>query len=163
MTSSTQPRVFVQTKDFNLSDEIAKLRDSDKRVGAVCSFVGTVRDVNEGDEVSELELEHYPGMTEKSIEATIDAAMARFDIYAVRVIHRIGKLQPLDQIVMVAVTSAHRGESFQACEFVMDYLKTQAPFWKKEQMPGSTPGSTPAARWVDARASDGAALTKWQS
>jgi molybdopterin synthase catalytic subunit len=158
MTSSKMTRVVVQNEDFNLSDEIAKLRASDKRVGAVCSFVGTVRDVNEGDHVSELELEHYPGMTEKSIEATIDAAFKRFDIYAVRVIHRIGKLQPLDQIVMVAVTSAHRGESFQACEFVMDYLKTGAPFWKKEQ----TPGSSKAARWVDARSSDEHALAKWQ-
>lgn len=153
------PRVVVQSEDFDLSNEIAKLRASDKRVGAVCSFVGTVRDVNEGDHVSELELEHYPRMTEKSIEATIDAAFKRFDIYAVRVIHRIGKLQPLDQIVMVAVTSAHRGESFQACEFVMDYLKTQAPFWKKELTPGST---TAAARWVDARSSDELALAKWQ-
>ena len=153
-----QTRVAVQTEDFDLSAEIAKLRDSDKRVGAVCSFVGTVRDVNDGDAVSELELEHYPGMTEKSIEATIDAAMERFDIYAVRVIHRVGKLLPMDQIVMVAVTSAHRGESFKACEFVMDYLKTQAPFWKKEQ----TPEASSAARWVDARASDDAALTKWK-
>jgi molybdopterin synthase catalytic subunit len=156
------PRVVVQTEDFNLSDEIAKLRASDKRVGAVCSFVGTVRDINEGDHVSELELEHYPGMTEKSIEATIDAAFKRFDIYAVRVIHRIGKLHPLDQIVMVVVTSAHRGESFQACEFVMDYLKTGAPFWKKEQTLGSTLGSSTAARWVDARSSDDHALAKWQ-
>ena len=151
-------RVSVQTEDFDLSAEISALRASDKRVGAVCSFVGTVRDVNDGDAVSILELEHYPGMTEKSIEATIDAAMERFDIYAVSVIHRIGKLQPMDQIVMVAVTSAHRGESFQACEFVMDYLKTQAPFWKKEQ----TPEASSAARWVDARASDDAALTKWR-
>jgi molybdopterin synthase catalytic subunit len=158
MTSSKMPRVVVQSEDFNLSEEIAKLRASDKRVGAVCSFVGTVRDVNDGDHVSELELEHYPGMTEKSIEATIDAAFKRFDIYAVRVIHRIGKLQPLDQIVMVVVTSAHRGESFQACEFVMDYLKTGAPFWKKEQ----TPGSSTAARWVDARSNDDVALAKWQ-
>ena len=153
-----QARVAVQTEDFDLSAEIAKLRASDKRVGAVCSFVGTVRDVNDGDAVSELELEHYPGMTEKSIEATIDAAMERFDIYAVRVIHRVGKLLPMDQIVMVAVTSAHRGESFQACEFIMDYLKTQAPFWKKEQ----TPQASSAARWADARASDDAALAKWK-
>jgi molybdopterin synthase catalytic subunit len=153
-----QARVVVQTEDFDLSAEIAKLRASDKRVGAVCSFVGTVRDINDGDVVSELELEHYPGMTEKSIEATINAAFDRFDIYAVRVIHRVGKLQPMDQIVMVAVTSAHRGESFQACEFVMDYLKTQAPFWKKEQ----TPNATTVARWVDARSSDDAALAKWQ-
>jgi molybdopterin synthase catalytic subunit len=157
MCSLKLPRVVVQAEDFNLSAEIAKLRASDKRVGAVCSFIGTVRDINEGDHVSELELEHYPGMTEKSIEAMIDAALARFDIYAVRVIHRIGKLQPLDQIVMVAVTSAHRGESFQACEFVMDYLKTGAPFWKKEQ----TPNSGAAVRWVDARSSDEVALAKW--
>ncbi|MEZ7847820.1 MAG: molybdenum cofactor biosynthesis protein MoaE [Polaromonas sp.] len=147
-------RVAVQTEDFDLSTEIAALRASDKRVGAVCSFVGTVRDRNEGDQVATLELEHYPGMTEKAIEAMIDAAMARFDIFAARVIHRVGLLQPLDQIVMVVVTSAHRGESFQACEFLMDYLKTQAPFWKKEETPAS-------ARWVDARVSDDAALARW--
>lgn len=154
-----QPRVRIQTEDFDLSAELAALRATDKRVGAVCSFVGTVRDVNEGDSVSELELEHYPGMTEKSIEAIIDAAMDRFDIYAVRVIHRVGKLQPMDQIVMVAVTSAHRGASFLACEFVMDYLKTGAPFWKKEQ----TPDGSTTVRWVDARASDDVALAKWQT
>jgi molybdopterin synthase catalytic subunit len=147
-------RVAVQTEDFDLSTEIAALRVSDKRVGAVCSFVGTVRDRNEGDQVATLELEHYPGMTEKAIEAMIDAAMVRFDIFAARVIHRVGLLQPLDQIVMVAVTSAHRGESFQACEFLMDYLKTQAPFWKKEETPGG-------ARWVDARVSDDTALARW--
>ena len=148
------PRVAVQLEDFDLSTEISALRESDKRVGAVCSFVGTVRDRNEGDQVATLELEHYPGMTEKAIEAMIDAAMVRFDIYAARVIHRVGLLQPLDQIVMVAVTSAHRGESFQACEFIMDYLKTQAPFWKKEQTPAGV-------RWVDARVSDDAALARW--
>ena len=147
-------RVAIQHEDFELNAEIAALRLGDARVGAVCSFVGTVRDRNEGDAVATLELEHYPGMTEKSIEAMIDAAMARFDIYAARVIHRVGLLQPLDQIVLVAVTSAHRGESFQACEFLMDYLKTQAPFWKKEQTPGG-------ARWVDARTSDDAALARW--
>lgn len=147
-------RVAIQTEDFDLSTEIVALRESDKRVGAVCSFVGTVRDRNEGDQVATLELEHYPGMTEKSIEAMIDAAMARFDIFAARVIHRVGLLQPLDQIVMVAVTSAHRGESFQACEFLMDYLKTQAPFWKKEETPGGS-------HWVDARVSDDAALARW--
>jgi molybdopterin synthase catalytic subunit len=147
-------RVAIQTEDFDLSTEIAALRESDKRVGAVCSFVGTVRDRNEGDPVATLELEHYPGMTEKSIETMIDAAMARFDIFAARVIHRVGLLQPLDQIVLVAVTSAHRAESFQACEFLMDYLKTQAPFWKKEETPGG-------ARWVDARVSDDAALARW--
>jgi molybdopterin synthase catalytic subunit len=148
------PRVVIQTQDFNLATEIEALRAGDTRVGAVCSFVGTVRDRNDGLNVSTLELEHYPGMTEKSIEAMIDAAHQKFDIYAARVIHRIGVLQPLDQIVMVAVTSAHRGTSFQACEFLMDYLKTQAPFWKKEQTPQG-------ARWVDARVSDDAALAKW--
>jgi molybdopterin synthase catalytic subunit len=158
MQARAESRVSVQTEDFDLSVEIAKLRASDKRVGAVCAFVGTVRDINDGDAVSEMELEHYPGMTEKSIETTIDAAMQRFDIYGVRVIHRVGKLQPMDQIVMVAVTSAHRGESFQACQFVMDYLKTQAPFWKKEL----TPNAATTARWVDARSSDDAALEKWK-
>lgn len=147
-------RVAIQHEDFDLSAEVAALRRADARVGAVCSFVGTVRDRNEGDAVATLELEHYPGMTEKSIEAMIDAAMARFDIYAARVIHRVGLLQPLDQIVLVAVTSAHRGQSFQACEFLMDYLKTQAPFWKKEVTPAG-------ARWVDARVSDDAALARW--
>jgi molybdopterin synthase catalytic subunit len=147
-------RVSIQTEDFDLSTEVARLREQDQRVGAVCSFVGTVRDRNDGLSVSTLELEHYPGMTEKSIEAMVDEALKRFDIYAARVVHRVGLLQPLDQIVLVAVTSAHRGESFQACEFLMDYLKTQAPFWKKEQTPGG-------ARWVDARVSDDAALAKW--
>ena len=151
------PRVTIQTADFDLSTEVAKLRADDKRVGAVCAFVGTVRDLNDGDKVSELELEHYPGMTEKSIVAIIDTAMDRFHLYNARVIHRVGKLQPLDQIVMVAVTAAHRGESFKGCEFIMDYLKTQAPFWKKEQ----TPHADAAARWVDARSSDAAALGKW--
>ena len=147
-------RVSIQTGDFNLSQEIASLRSNDKRIGAVCTFTGTVRDRNDGLSVSGMELEHYPGMTEKAIEAMIDAAMARFDIFGARVIHRVGRLLPLDQVVMVAVTSAHRGESFQACEFLMDYLKTQAPFWKKEQTPEG-------ARWVDARLSDDAALAKW--
>lgn len=147
-------RVSIQTADFSLDAEIAALRSHDKRVGAICSFIGTVRDRNDGSDVSSMELEHYPGMTEKAIEAMIDEAHRRFDIYAARVIHRVGVLQPLDQIVLVAVTSAHRGQSFQACEFLMDYLKTQAPFWKKEQTPDG-------ARWVDARVSDDAALAKW--
>jgi len=147
-------RVSIQTADFNLAQEVERLRAGDKRVGAVCTFTGTVRDHNDGLFVSAMELEHYPGMTEKAIEAMIDEAMRRFNIYGTRVIHRIGLLQPLDQVVMVAVTSAHRGESFQACEFLMDYLKTQAPFWKKEQTPDG-------ARWVDARSSDDAALAKW--
>lgn len=152
----TIPRVSIQTQDFNLADEINALRAADKRVGAVCSFVGTVRDRNTGQaaDISSLELEHYPGMTEASIEAMIDEALQRFDIFGARVVHRIGVMQPLDQIVMVAVTSAHRGESFKACEFLMDYLKTQAPFWKKEQTPQG-------AKWVDARVSDDVALRRW--
>ena len=154
--SHTAPRVSIQTEDFDLGAEIAALRAQDGRVGAVCSFIGTVRDRTAGiaGQIQSMELEHYPGMTEKSIEAMIDAAHARFDIFGARVIHRVGLLQPLDQIVMVAVTSAHRGESFAACEFLMDYLKTQAPFWKKEQTPEG-------AKWVDARVSDDAALAKW--
>ena len=149
-----QPRVSIQTQDFDLTAEVAALRAQDTRVGAVCSFVGTVRDRNDGQSVQLLELEHYPGMTEKAIETMIDEAMRRFDIYAARVVHRVGPLQPLDQIVLVVVTSAHRGESFRACEFLMDYLKTQAPFWKKEDTPEG-------ARWVDARVSDDQALAKW--
>ena len=150
----TAPRVSIQTDDFDLAAELAALRAGDPRVGAVCSFLGTVRDRNDGSAVHTLELEHYPGMTEKAIEAMIDEAHRRFAIYAARVVHRIGPMQPLDQIVLVAVTSAHRGESFQACEFLMDYLKTQAPFWKKEQTPEG-------ARWVDARVADDAALRRW--
>ena len=148
------PRVSVQTADFDLSQEIARLRAGDEGVGAVCAFVGTVRDRSNGAQVSTMELEHYPGMTEKAIEAMIDQANGRFDIRAVRVVHRIGLLLPQDQIVLVAVTSAHRGQAFEACEFLMDYLKTQAPFWKKEQTPDG-------AHWVDARVSDDAAMARW--
>jgi molybdopterin synthase catalytic subunit len=153
--NSMQPRVFIQRADFDVSAEISQLRAQDPRVGAVCSFIGTVRDRTPGTpgSISSMELEHYPGMTEKSIEAMIDQAHQRFDIFGARVIHRVGLLQPLDQIVLVVVTSAHRGESFQACEFLMDFLKTQAPFWKKEQSPEG-------ARWVDARVTDDAALAK---
>ena len=148
------PRVSIQTGDFDLQQEIAALRVGDTRIGAVCSFIGIVRDRNDGADVAAMELEHYPGMTEKAVEAMIDAAHARFDILGARVVHRVGLLQPLDQIMMVAVISAHRGASFQACEFLMDYLKTQAPFWKKEQTPEG-------ARWVDARVADDAALARW--
>jgi molybdopterin synthase catalytic subunit len=156
-------RVSVQTEDFDLSTEVLALRAQDPRVGAVCSFIGTVRDRHGPalaqppaavGEVQSMELEHYPGMTEKAIEAMVDAALQRFDIFAARVVHRVGVLQPRDQIVLVAVSSAHRGESFQACEFLMDYLKTQAPFWKKEQ-------TADGGRWVDARVSDDAALARW--
>jgi molybdopterin synthase catalytic subunit len=146
--------VSIQTQDFDVSQELAALRAGDARVGAVCSFLGTVRERNDGSSVASMELEHYPGMTEKSIEAMMDQAKKRFDIFAARVIHRVGLLHPEDQIVFVAVTSAHRGESFKACEFLMDYLKTQAPFWKKELTPEG-------ARWVDARVSDDQALARW--
>jgi len=147
-------RVTVQTEDFDLSAEVAALRAGDAGVGAVAAFVGTVRDRNDGQGVSAMELEHYPGMTERAIEAIAEQAHARFDIRAVRVIHRVGRLQPQDQIVLVAVTSAHRGQAFQACEFLMDYLKTQAPFWKKETTPEGS-------RWVDARVADDEALRRW--
>jgi molybdopterin synthase catalytic subunit len=147
-------RVSIQTEDFNLAVEVDALKKNDKRIGAVCTFTGTVRDRNDGLNVSSMALEHYPGMTEKAIEAMIDEAFKRFDIFGARVVHRVGLLLPLDQVVMVAVTSAHRGESFKACEFLMDYLKTQAPFWKKEETPEG-------ARWVDARLTDDAALAKW--
>ena len=147
-------RVSIQTEDFDVAAEIAALRRGDPGVGAVCSFIGTVRDRNDGSAVSAMELEHYPGMTEKAIEQMIDEAHRRFEIRAARVIHRVGPLSVQDQIVLVAVTSAHRGQSFQACEFLMDYLKTQAPFWKKESTPEGE-------RWVDARVADDVALARW--
>lgn len=147
-------RVSIQTQDFDLAAEVAALRAGDARVGAVCAFVGTVRDRNDGASVSTLELEHYPGMTERAIEAMIDEALRRFDIRAARVVHRVGPLAIGDQIVLVAVSSMHRGESFQACEFLMDWLKSEAPFWKKETTPEG-------ARWVDARVSDERALARW--
>ena len=153
---SDRPEVSIQTADFDLGAEVAALRAGDGGVGAVCCFVGTVRDRHgEGPaSVQAMELEHYPGMTEAAIGGMIAQARARFDIRGVRVIHRVGPLQPQDQIVLVAVSSAHRGASFQACEFLMDYLKTQAPFWKKEFTPEG-------AQWVDARVSDDAALARW--
>jgi molybdopterin synthase catalytic subunit len=152
------PRVTIQAQDFDLGVEVAALRAGDASVGAVAAFVGTVRDrghdASGGSEVKAMELEHYPGMTERAIEAMIDDAIQRFGIHAARVVHRVGLLQPLDQIMMVAATAAHRGNAFLACEFLMDYLKTQAPFWKKEQ-------TGDGARWVDARVADDAALQRW--
>ena len=147
-------RVCIQTGDFDLSTEAAALRAADGGVGAVVAFVGTVREHSSGAAVSAMELEHYPGMTEAAIEAMVDAAFARFDLRAAKVIHRVGTLQARDQIVLVLVTSAHRGQAFQACEFRMDYLKTQAPFWKKEYTPDG-------AHWVDARVADDEALARW--
>lgn len=146
--------VRIQTDDFDLSTEIAALRAGRAGVGAVVSFVGTVRDLNQGTGVSSLTLEHYPGMTDKSLTDIVAQAKARWQLDEVLVIHRVGLLLPLDQIVLVAVTSAHRGEAFEACEFVMDWLKTRAPFWKKEATPQGE-------RWVDARESDDAAAARW--
>ena len=152
----TLPRVRIQAQDFDVGAEIAALRASDGAVGAVASFVGTVRERSSGAaDTTLMELEHYPGMTERAIEAMIDAAQQRFDIRGVRVVHRIGMLAPLAQIVLVVVSSAHRGEAFAACQFLMDYLKTQAPFWKKEYRPDGS------AEWVDARVADDAALERW--
>jgi molybdopterin synthase catalytic subunit len=147
--------VRVQTQDFDVSSEIAALRAGNRKVGAVASFVGTVRDVNDGDEISTLTLEHYPGMTEKALEAICAEAKSRWDVYDILVVHRVGDLHPTDQIVLVVVTGAHRGEAFAACEFVMDYLKTRAPFWKKEATPQGS-------RWVEARASDDEAAERWR-
>lgn len=147
-------RVRIGPEDFDLSTEVAALRAGDAAVGAVVSFVGTVRDHSGSADVEALELEHYPGMTEAAIESMIDVAVQRFDVRAARVVHRIGPLGACDQIVLVAVSAAHRGQAFEACEFLMDYLKTQAPFWKKEL------GAT-GAKWVDARASDDASLRRW--
>ena len=147
--------IRIQEKDFHISTEIAGLRKGDPRVGAVVSFLGTVRDMNDGSQVKGMTLEHYPGMTEKALQEILDQAKARWDIYQTLVIHRVGPLLPEDQIVLVVVTSAHRGEAFAACEFIMDYLKTAAPFWKKEDTPEG-------ARWVDARVTDDAAMARWK-
>ena len=148
--------VRVQAGDFDLGQEVARLRAGDARIGAVVSFVGTVRDLNDGAKVSEMELEHYPGMTEKSLEAIAERVCERWPLYGTLVIHRVGPLAPLDQIVLVACSAAHRGDAFAACEFIMDYLKTEAPFWKKEQTPDG-------ARWVDARVTDDSAKARWEA
>jgi molybdopterin synthase catalytic subunit len=146
--------ISIQEADFDVGAELAALRAGDARVGALASFLGLVRDMNDGQGVSEMTLEHYPGMTEKALAAIVEEARQRWDIYATRIIHRVGPLKPCDQIVLVAVTSAHRGEAFAACEFIMDYLKTRAPFWKREATPSG-------ARWVDARDSDDSAAARW--
>jgi len=148
--------VRVETADFDAGREIAALRAGDPRVGAVASFIGTVRDVNDAAAVSTMTLEHYPGMTEKALAEIVTAARERFDILDALVIHRVGELKPTDQIVLVAVTSAHRADAFDACRFIMDYLKTRAPFWKKEVTAAGT-------RWVDARVSDDAAAARWEA
>ena len=146
--------VRVQTEDFDIGREIAALREANPKVGAVASFIGTVRDVNDGSAVAKLTLEHYPGMTEKALEAIVAEARSRWCIIDATVVHRVGELKPLDQIVLVVVVGEHRGDAFAACEFLMDYLKTRAPFWKKEQTPEGS-------RWVESRASDDTAAERW--
>ncbi len=147
--------VRVQTEDFDIGAAVAQLRKGNAKIGAIASFIGLVRDMNEGDDVSTMTLEHYPGMTEKALEDIVAQAKSRWELYDALVVHRVGRLLPLDQIVLVVVTSAHRGDAFSACEFLMDYLKTQAPFWKKED-------TAKGARWVDARESDDAAAARWK-
>jgi molybdopterin synthase catalytic subunit len=147
--------VRIQTADFDVSAEISALRRNNPKIGAVASFIGVVRDVNEDQAVSVMALEHYPGMTEKAIEEIIGQARSRWNVLNVLVIHRVGQLRPMDQIVLVAVAGGHRGDAFAACEFIMDYLKTRAPFWKKEQ-------AGTGARWVEARETDGIAAERWR-
>jgi molybdopterin synthase catalytic subunit len=146
--------VRVQVEDFDAGAEINAMRGSHANIGAVAAFVGQVRDLNEGDQVSTLTLEHYPGMTEKSLQSIIEQAKKRWDVIDALIVHRVGKLKPLDQIVLVLVASSHRKEAFAACEFMMDYLKTEAPFWKKEQTPAGS-------RWVEAKTSDDEAKKRW--
>lgn len=153
MESDVQVR--IQSDDFDAGREIADLRRGNPKVGAVASFIGTMRDVNDGADVSGMTLEHYPGMTEKSIHDIVTQAQRRWNIIGVRVIHRIGRLDPMDQIVLVAVASSHRDDAFAACQFIMDYLKTRAPFWKKETTPDGE-------RWVDARVTDDIAAERWR-
>ena len=145
--------VRIQHEQFDVNAELARLR-ADPRIGAIACFIGVVRDLNDGDSVASMTLEHYPGMTEKALEGIVAQAHQRWDLYEALVVHRVGELRPTDPIVLVIVTSAHRGAAFAACEFIMDYLKTEAPFWKKEATPTGT-------RWVEARESDDAARERW--
>lgn len=147
--------VRVQREDFDAGAEVARLRANDPKVGAVACFIGVARDVNDGAQVATLTLEHYPGMTDRALEDICAQARARWNIIDILVVHRVGDLKPTDQIVLVVVTGAHRGEAFAACQFVMDYLKTEAPFWKKEATPAG-------ARWVEALASDDEARQRWE-
>jgi molybdopterin synthase catalytic subunit len=147
--------VRVQSEDFDAGAEIARMRRGNPKIGGIAAFVGVVRDVNDGDPVAGMTLEHYPGMTERSIEAIMAEARARWQVLDALVIHRIGALAPTDQIVLVVVAAPHRGDAFAACEFLMDYLKTRAPFWKKERTPAGS-------RWVEARTSDDEAALRWE-
>ena len=148
-------KIVIQTEDFDVSTELDLLRQGLPGIGGINLFVGTVRDSHLGDEVAAMELEHYPGMTEKSLQDIVDQAKSRWDVLNSTIIHRVGKLYPTDQIVLVAVASSHRGDAYAACEFIMDFLKTSAPFWKNEYTPDG-------ARWVDARISDEERLMKWR-
>jgi molybdopterin synthase catalytic subunit len=155
LSPAAKMTVRVQIADFDLGAEIAALRLANPKIGAIASFLGTVRDVNDGADVSGMTLEHYPGMTEKSLEEIVQHARQRWSLEAVLVIHRVGPLKPMDQIVLVVTASKHRGHAFASCEFIMDYLKTEAPFWKKEV-------TAEGARWVDARETDSVAAKRWE-
>ena len=148
-------RVQVQQAPFDVDAVQRELRAENPAIGAVVAFTGLMRDFNDGDRVTAMTLEHYPGMTEKALQAIVDEAEQRWELLGIRVVHRVGELRPLEPIVLVAVASAHRGEAFRACEFIIDYLKTRAPFWKRESTPDGD-------RWVDARVSDDAAEARWQ-
>lgn len=149
-------KISVQTEDFDAGAEILALRRGNAGIGAIASFVGLVRDINDGEGVATLTLEHYPAMTAKALNDIVAQASTRWDVLDCTLIHRVGELKPTDQIVLVIVASGHRGDAFQACEFIMDYLKTEAPFWKKEQTPAGP-------RWVGARDSDDAAKARWKN
>ncbi|MFM9972171.1 MAG: molybdenum cofactor biosynthesis protein MoaE [Burkholderiales bacterium] len=148
--------VRVQSEDFDAGAEIAALRRGDAKIGAVAAFIGLVRDINDDSQIQSMTLEHYPGMTERSLEGIVASAKARFGVEHALVIHRVGELRPTDQIVLVVTAGGHRGKAFSACEFIMDYLKTEAPFWKKEQ-------ATEGARWVESRHSDDQARERWNT
>jgi len=148
-------KISIQQEDFDVSTELQLLRKDLPGIGGINVFVGTVRDTHQGDEVQSMELEHYPGMTEKALQEIVEQAKTRWDVLNATIIHRVGKLYPSDQIVLVAIASTHRGDAYAACEFMMDYLKTSAPFWKKEYTPEGS-------RWVDARTSDEERLKKWR-
>ncbi len=147
-------QIGIQTAPFDTAAEMLQLSDANASVGAIVTFIGLMRDINQGEAVNSMTLEHYPGMTEKALEKILDEAESRWDLLGMRVVHRVGALKPQDPIVMVAVASAHRGEAFQACEFIIDYLKTRAPFWKKEQ-------TAAGVQWVDARQTDSEAERRW--
>jgi molybdopterin synthase catalytic subunit len=153
-TNTENVKVAVQTDDFDVAFEWQQLRNKGSHIGAITNFIGLMRDINQGDTVSGMFLEHYPGMTESCLHDIVKQAQTRWVLQGITVIHRVGELLPSDQIVFVAVASEHRKEAFSACEFIMDYLKTQAPFWKKEQ-------TTTGNRWVDAKQSDEDTANRW--